>query len=66
MFGSVSHLLSFVCCTCSTLFFRLNIYPPSAAVGVDTFHPGYLTSPRLTPRHADGPWEVFGMTSPLC
>ena len=66
MYGSVRHLLSFVCCICSTLLFRLNTSPPSGAVGVATFHPGYLPFPRLTPRLADGPREIFRMTSPLC
>ena len=56
----------FVCCICSSLFFRLNTFPPRGAVGVATFHPGYLSFPRLTPGHADGPREVFRMTSPLC
>ena len=47
-------------------FFRPYISPPRGAVGVATFHPGYLSFPRLTPRHAAGPREVFRMTSPLC
>ena len=45
--------------------FRLNTSPPPGAVGVATFHPRYLSFPRLTLRHADGPREVFGMISPL-
>ena len=48
------------------VFFRLNTSSPSGAVGVATFHPGYLSFPRRTPRLADGPQEVFRMTSPLC
>ena len=47
-------------------FFRLNTSTPSGAVGVDTFHPGYSSFPRLTPRLADGPRKVFRMTFPLC
>ena len=39
--------------------------PPRGSVGDVTFHSGYLSFPRLTPRHADGPREVFGMASPL-
>ena len=66
MYPSVCHLLSFVCCICSTLFFRLNTFPPSGAVSFATFHPGYLSFPCLTPRLADGPREVFRMISPLC
>ena len=60
--------LSFMCCICSTLFFfRLRKHvPPSGAVGVATFHPGYLSFPRLNPRHADGSRGGFRMTSPLC
>ena len=66
MYESVCHLLSFCVLFCSTLIFRLNTSPPRGAVGVATFHPGYLSFPRLTPRHADGPQKVFRMTSPLC
>ena len=66
MYGSVCYLSFFVCCICSTLVFRLNTSPLRGAVGVATFHPGYLSFPRLTPRHADGPREVFCMTSSLC
>ena len=66
MYGFVCHILSFVCCICSTLFFRLSTSPPRGAVGVATFHPWYLSFPRLTPRLADDPREVFCMTSPLC
>ena len=70
VYGSVCLLLCFVCCICSALFvfcffFRLNTSSPSGAVGVDTFHPGYSSFPRLTPRLADGPREVFRKTSPL-
>ena len=46
--------------------FSTKHFPPKRAVGVATFHPGYLSFPRLTPRHTDGPREVFCMTSPLC
>ena len=42
MYGSVCHLLHFVCIICSTLLFRLNTSPPSGAVGVATFHPAGL------------------------
>ena len=55
----VSHLFYFV-------FSHLNTFSPSGAVRVATFHPGHLSFPRLTPRLADGPREVFRMTSPLC
>ena len=47
-------------------FFQLNAFPPRGAVCAATFHPGYLSLLRLTPRHADGPREIFRMTSPLC
>ena len=58
---------SFFCLLyCSTLIFRLNTSPPRGAVDAPTFHPGYLSFLRLTPRHADGPREVFRMTSLLC
>ena len=67
MYGSVCHFSYFVCCICSCFFFfRLRTSSPSGAVGVATFHPGYLSFPRLTPRLADGPREVFRMTSPFC
>ena len=66
MYGSVCYLISFVCCICSTLFFSTKHFPARGAVGVATFHPGYLSFPRLTPRLADGPQEVFRKTSPLC
>ena len=46
--------------------FRLNTPSPCGAVGVVTFHSGYLSFPHLTPRHADGPGDIFRMTSPLC
>ena len=46
-------------------FFRMNTSPPRVAVSVATFHPGYLSFLRLTPRLADGPQEVFRMTSPF-
>ena len=62
MNGSVCHLLSFVCCICSTLFFRPNTSLPSGAVGVATFHPGYLSFPRLTPRLADGQVLLHGFS----
>ena len=55
----------FFCVVFVLLFFRLNTSPPRGAVGEATFHPGYLSFPRLTRRHTDGPREVFGMTSPL-
>ena len=57
----------FVCCIYSLLCFfsRLNTFSPIGAVGVDTFHPGCTSFPRLTPRLADGPREVFRMTSLL-
>ena len=67
MYGPVCHIFIFLCVVFVLLcFFRLNTSPPSGAVGVATSHPGYLSFPRLTPRHADGPREVFRMTSPLC
>ena len=47
------------------VFFRLNTSPPSGAVSVANFHPGYLSFPRLAPSLADGPREVFRMTSPF-
>ena len=65
MCGPVCHLLFSCVLYCSTLFFRLNTSPPRRAVGVATFHREYLSFPRLTPRHADGPREVFGMIFPL-
>ena len=55
----------FLCVVFLLLFFRLNAPPPRGAVGDATFHSGHLSFLRLTHRHADGPWEVFGMTSPL-
>ena len=42
MYGSVCHLLSFVCCICSTLFQQFQS-PPRGVAGVATFHPGYLS-----------------------
>ena len=62
VYGSVCHLLCFARCICSDFFFfffRLKPFSPSGAAGVDTFHPGYSSFPRLTPRLADGPREVF-------
>ena len=59
-----SSFIFFVRCICSILFFRLNTPPSRGAVGVATFHPEYLSNPRLT-HNADGPWEFFGMISPL-
>ena len=53
----VLHLFYFV--------FQLNTSPRRGAVGDATFHPGFLSFARLTPRHADGPREVFGVISPL-
>ena len=57
MYGSVCHILSFVwyCTFCS----RLNTSPPSRAVGVATFHPGYLSFPRLTPPPCQWPAGDF-------
>ena len=66
MYGSACLLLSFVCCVCSTFFFPTKHFPARGAVGVATFYPGCLSFPRLTPHLADGPREVFRMTSPLC
>ena len=66
MYGSVCHLLCFVCCIVLLCFFRLNTSSPSRAEDVATFHPGYLSFPRLTPRLANGPREVFRITFPLC
>ena len=43
-----------VCCSFSTLCFRLDTYPPHGVVGAATFHPGYLLFLCLNPRHADG------------
>ena len=40
-------------------FFRLNTSSPSGAVGIDTFHSGYSSFPRLSPRLANGPREFF-------
>ena len=48
------------------VFFCLSTSSPSGAVGVATFHPGYLSFPCLTPRLADGPRGFFRITSPLC
>ena len=63
----VSSFFYFVRVVFDLLFFRLNSPPPRGAVGDATFfHPGYLSFPRLTPRHADSPRDVFGLTSPLC
>ena len=62
----VSSFMFCVLCLFCFVFCRLNTSSPSGAVGVATFHPGYLSFPRLTPRLADGPREIFGMTSPLC
>ena len=59
-------ILSFCVLYLFYLLFRLNTSPPRGAVSVATFHPGYLSFPGLTPRHADGPREAFRMTSPLC
>ena len=56
----------FLRCVYSTLFCCLNTFPRSGAVGVATFHPGYLAFPRLTTRLADAPWQVFRLTSPFC
>ena len=58
----------FVLCVLYSFYIRFSPkqFPPSGAVDVATFHPGYLLLPRLTARHADGPREAFRMTSPLC
>ena len=62
----VSAFIFFVCCICSAFFFGLTLSPLAGLyVGDATFHPGYLSFPRLIPHHADGPRTVFGMTSPL-
>ena len=56
MYGSVCHVLSF--CVLHLFYFGFSaqhFLPPSrGCVGVATFHLGYLSFPRLTPRHADG------------
>ena len=44
---------------------RVKIRPRRGVVGVATVHSGYLSFPRLTPRHTDGQREVFIMISPL-
>ena len=46
--------------------FRVNTPPHRGAVGGVTFLSGYLSFPHLTPRNANDPREVFGMTPPLC
>ena len=56
----------FMCVAFVLVCFSAKHFPPRGAVGVATFHPGYLSCSRLTPRHADGPREVFRLTSPLC
>ena len=48
MYGSVCHLLHFVLYLFYFVFSTKH-FPPSGAVGVATFHPGYLSFPRLTP-----------------
>ena len=59
---------SFIFCVLYLFYFISSTkhFSPRGAVGIATFYPGYLSFPRLTPRRADGPWEVFRMTSPLC
>ena len=46
MYGLCVIVLSFVFCICSILFSRLNTSPRRGAVGVATFHPGYLSFPK--------------------
>ena len=60
-------VLSFIlfCVVYLFYFFRLYTSSPRGAVGDVNFHSGYLSFRHLTPRHASGPREVFGMTSPL-
>ena len=59
-------VLSFLFCVLYLLYlFRLNTSPPRGAVDGVTSHSGYLSFPRHPRRHASGPREVFGMTSPL-
>ena len=55
----------FFCVVIVLLFSLLNTSPPREAVGDATFHPGYLLFARLTPRHADGPREVYSIISLL-
>ena len=61
-------VLSFIFCVLYLFHFVFSSedFPPSGAVGVANFHPGYLSFPRLTPRLADIQREVFRMTSLLC
>ena len=59
MYGSVCHILPFCVLYLFYYVFRLKTSPPNGAVSVVTFHPVYLSFPRLTPRLADGPREVF-------
>ena len=67
MYWSVCHLSYFVCCIRSTLFCFGYPLPRSRRCRCGaTFPPECLSFPRLTPRLADGPREVFRMTSPLC
>ena len=54
----VSSFIYFLCVV-FVLLSRLNTSPPRGAVGDAAFHPGYLSFPRLTPHHANGPWEFF-------
>ena len=61
MYGPVCNLL-FYCCVLYMLYFVFSAKHFSlsrGAVGAATFHPGYLSFLRLTPRHADGPRELF-------